>query len=283
MSIILIPLHVLKSMLKSALFAVLIISAQSLSAQHWGELGVVGGGSFYMGDLNPSKPFLMTREAFGILYRYNINQRLAVRVHALNGKLAADDNVSKADTNRNLNFISNVTEIGTQFEVNFFDYRLGSDIYQISPYMFGGFSYFRFNPKATVEGASVSLQQLRTEGQGSAYTDREPYKLWSFAIPFGLGLKISLGKTVGLGFEWGMRKTFTDYLDDVSKTYYLDLAGTNPSAAGTLELASDPALNHNKDMQRGNSHNNDWYSFAVVSLVFKIKIKNDERCRDNPF
>jgi hypothetical protein len=283
MSIILVPLHVLKSMLKSALFAVLILFTQCLSAQHWGELGVAGGGSFYMGDLNPSKPFLMTRGAFGILYRYNINQRLAVRVHALNGTVACDDKVSKANTDRNLNFTSNLTEIGTQFEVNFFDYRLGSEMYKISPYMFGGFSYFRFDPKATVGGALISLQPLRTEGQGTTFTDREPYKLWSFAIPFGLGLKISLSKTVGVGFEWGMRKTFTDYLDDVSKTYYLDLAGTNPSSAGTPEFASDPPLSHNKDMQRGNSHDNDWYSFAIVSLVFKIKIKNDERCRDNKF
>jgi hypothetical protein len=270
-------------MQKSVLFTFLLLCTQSLFAQHWGEFGFFAGGSYYMGDLNPSKPFLMTRAAFGALYRYNFNPRIGVQVHAFNGNVAGDDNVSKANIDRALSFTSNITEVGTQLEVNFFEYRLGSDTYNISPYMFGGASFFMFNPKATIAGRKTELQPLRTEGQGTVYPERKPYKLNSFAIPFGLGLKFSLGKSVGLGVEWGMRKTFTDYLDDISKTYYLNLAGIDPASANANELASDPALNHNKDMQRGNSHNNDWYSFAGISLVAKIRFKKPERCLDNPF
>jgi hypothetical protein len=30
---------------------------------------------------------------------------------------------------------------------------------------------------------------------------------------------MNVSKKVGIGLEWGPRKTFTDYLDDVSGTY----------------------------------------------------------------
>ena len=47
-----------------------------------------------------------------------------------------------------------------------------------------------------------------------------PIALVSMAIPFGVGLKWNLGKYFSVGAEWGMRLTFTDYLDDVSGVYY---------------------------------------------------------------
>jgi hypothetical protein len=78
-----------------------------------------------------------------------------------------------------------------------------------------------------------------------------------------------------------MRKTTTDYLDDVSQTYYLDLAGVDPATVTQKELASDPLLNHNAGMQRGNSRNTDWYSFAGVSLTVKIRMLSKERCLDH--
>lgn len=273
-------------MMKSVFSALLILLAQSLSAQHWGEFGLVAGGSYYMGDLNPSKPFLMTRGAVGILYRYNFNQRVAVRGNFIYGGVQGDDQVSKANTDRALSFKSYIAEIGSQVEVNFFDYRLGSDLNNFSPYIFGGVSYFGFNPTRKIEGHILDLRSLRTEGQGSIiYPGRKPYDKWAWAIPFGLGAKLSISKTVGLGIEWGMRKTFTDYLDDVSKTYYLDLAGkyANINDASVAEKATDPTASHAKDMQRGNAHNNDWYSFALVSVVVKLKIKNDGNCLEKTF
>jgi hypothetical protein len=78
-----------------------------------------------------------------------------------------------------------------------------------------------------------------------------------------------------------MRLTSTDYLDDVSQTYYLDLAGIDPATATINELASDPMLSHNAGMQRGNSRNNDWYSFAGISVTVKIRMLSKERCLDH--
>jgi hypothetical protein len=81
----------------------------------------------------------------------------------------------------------------------------------------------------------------------------------------------------GMGLEWGMRRTFTDYLDDVSKTYadVVAVSAENGPDAGALSDRSvDPGTN--TDRQRGNSKTNDWFSFAGLSLTFNIKGKQSQ-------
>ncbi len=275
-SILILPLHASKIMKKILVFALfLVILSSTAFAQKSGDLGVLGGVTYYVGDLNPSMPFRMSKPAFGILYRQNFNSRVSLRAHGIRGEVAGDDAISKANPERNLNFKSIITEAGLQLEINFFEYFIGSKMHSISPYIFGGTSVFFFEPYGNVAGSSVGLQPLGTEGQGN------PYKLYAFSMPFGLGVKYSVSKLIGVGAEWGMRLTSTDYLDDISQTYYLDLAGTNPAAASIKELASDPLLTHNAGMQRGNSRNNDWYSFAGISVTFKIRMLGKERCLDH--
>lgn len=257
------------------LLVFLLFLAFPLFAQRTGDLGVFGGVSFYLGDLNPGRPFLLPKPSYGILYRYNINHRLSFQGHYLHGKVEGSDASSKTDLTRNLSFSSTIDEAGMQFEVNFFEFFIGSKIHWWTPYVFGGTSVFLFNPV----GAAGNLQPLHTEGQGSAlYPGRKPYNLVALSMPFGVGFKVSLNKYFGLGAEWGMRKTTTDYLDDVSKTYYLD-SQANPNAPGLP--ASDPTLSHTAGMQRGNSKNNDWYSFAGISLVVKIRMLGQEKCLDH--
>jgi hypothetical protein len=282
-SIIILPLQASKIMRKSFIIIMFLVLFASLSrAQKSGDVGLLGGVTYYMGELNPSMPFRMPKPAFGIMYRQNFNSRISLRVHAIRGTVAGDDAVSKANPERNLNFESNITEAGLQFEINFFEYYIGSRMHSITPYIFGGASVFSFKPFGNVSGATVELQPLATEGQGTAsYPDRKPYNLYAFSMPFGIGVKYSVSKLIGLGAEWGMRKTSTDYLDDVSQTYYLDLSGTNPANASIPELASDPLLTHSAGMQRGNSRNNDWYSFAGVSVTVKIRMLGKEHCLDH--
>jgi hypothetical protein len=244
-------------------------------AQKSGDLGILGGVTYYIGDLNPTLPFRMSKPAFGILYRQNFNSRISLRAHGIHGTVAGDDAISKANPERNLNFESNITEAGLQLEINFFEYFIGSKLHPVSPYLFGGVSVFFFKPYGNIQGTSVELQPMTTEGQG------KPYNLYSFSIPFGIGVKYSVSKLIGVGAEWGMRKAMTDYLDDVSQTYYLDLAGVSPANASIKELASDPLLTHNAGMQRGNSRDTDWYSFAGVSVTVKIRMLSKERCLDH--
>ena len=118
------------------------------------------------------------------------------------------------------------------------------------------------------------MQPLRTEGQAS------PYKRLQPSVPMGVGIKMALGKRGCLGFEWGMRKTFTDYIDDVSGSYAdpTVLASTNGTASAALSdrsIDSDPITNNNIGRQRGNSQNKDWYSFLGITLSFKFKQKEN--------
>jgi hypothetical protein len=253
----------------------LMLSAFFLQAQKSGDLGIMGGVTYYVGDLNPAMPFRMSKPAFGILYRQNFNSRISLRVHGLFGTVAGDDAISKANLDRDLNFESKITETGLQLEINFFEYYIGSKMHPITPYLFGGVAFTMFKPLGNVQGANVELQPLKTEGQAS------PYDLYTISMPFGLGVKYSVSKLFGVGAEWGMRRTTTDYLDDVSKTFYLDLQGSSSATATVAELASDPTLTHNNGMQRGNSRDTDWYSFAGVSVTVKIRMLGKERCLDH--
>ncbi len=247
------------------------------------EFGVFGGTSFYMGDLNPSNLFEMPQPAFGGLVRYNLSSRTAIKINGYYGHVAGDDAITKHNVNRNLHFRSHIMEFGANFEFNFFRYVTGHNDYFITPYIFGGIAVFNFNPKAEYEGEWYELQPLGTEGQGTVYYyDREPYSLTTLALPFGVGLKYSLSNTISIGLEWGMRKTNTDYLDDVSTTYAdpnIIAAENGPVAAALSDRSFSPVEGEsNVGMQRGDSQNKDWYSFAGLQLTLKFNYSRRGDC-----
>jgi hypothetical protein len=132
---------------------------------------------------------------------------------------------------RNLSFKSRLYEASLVGEYTFLD----MDYKQFSPYVFAGFALFHFSPYAfDTLGHKVFLQPLSTEGQGLAqYPDRKVYQRTQISLPFGGGIKFRVQDNVMLGFEIGMRKLFTDYLDDVSTTYVDEatlLAAKGPKA-----------------------------------------------------
>jgi hypothetical protein len=249
------------------------------------EFGVFLGGSYYLGDLNPSKHFLQTKFAGGITYRYNITPRWAFKASALIGGLEASDAKSKANVERNLSFRSYIFDFSTQIEFNFLQYILGDKKHFISPYIFAGVSVFNFNPQAKLNSTYYSLHGLGTEGQGSTIDGApKPYSLTSVAIPFGLGLKISPAKFLSLGLEWGIRKTFTDYIDDVSTVYIggkdlVTLSSENGSNAAALADRSLPAETRgtHTGLERGNPNTKDWYVFTGLTVSIRIKSKS-ARC-----
>lgn len=254
--------------MKKLILALLIFSAYGTAvAQRYGEIGLFGGGSYYLGDLNPGDQFLMTKPAFGAFLRHNFNERIAVRGGFTYGTLQGDDLVSKVNPERGLNFTSHVSDISATLELNFFDYFIGSLRHFVTPYMFAGASVFMYNPKATYNAGEFELHDLSTEGQGSDYPDRKMYKRTQFAIPFGIGVKYSLNSFMGISASWTMNKTFTDYIDDVSTTY-----------PKTPSIASDPTLQHKEGMQRGDPTYNDWYSFLGLSLSIRLNYLEKERC-----
>ena len=248
--------------------------AYSLNAQKTAEVGIFGGGSYYLGDMNPAFHFLMTKPAYGIVVRYNLDTRWAVKVSAYQGEVAGDDRETGAVENRELYFSSPITDISAVLEFNFFNYFTGSTRNFLTPYIFAGIGLFMFEPEAD----GILLRDLGTEGQNIGFNGRSPYLTTQMAVPFGFGFKYSLNKRLGFAFEWGLRKTFTDYIDDVSTTYYLDGESINPG--NNAEYYSDPTRSHQPFVSRGNQSNQDWYAFFGLSLTYKFTIGANKRCTD---
>ncbi|MBW6489980.1 MAG: hypothetical protein K0B15_02185 [Lentimicrobium sp.] len=273
-------------MKKLILFVIVIFAYAGAFGQHYGEIGIFGGGSYYLGDLNPGRQFFLTKPAFGGFLRHNFNDRTAIRAGFTYGTIQGDDLRSKANTDRAINFTSHVSDISAVFELNFFEYFIGSLRHFITPYMFAGGSVFYFNPKAEYPGFSdqLVLHNLRTEGQNPG----EMYSRWQFSVPFGIGFKYSLNSFMGIAASWTMHKTFTDYIDDVSTTYYFDPQDPDdpnrpidePPKRPKIEAekASDPTGAHMKGMQRGDSSYDDWFSFAGISLSIKLNYLVKEKC-----
>lgn len=236
------------------------------------EFGILGGAGYYIGDLNNTH-FNNIRAAGGITFRKNFDRRFSFKSSALYTNVYADDANSSDDINknRNLHFKSDVIELSGQVEFNFLPYETGNALYPFTPFVFTGVSLFNFNPRAEAsDGQWYALQELGTEGQGTtAFPNRKKYALTQLSIPFGGGFKIGVSDDVNIIIEYGLRKTFTDYLDDVSTTY----AGL-PSEFDnvTIEL-SDRSLDgpQQAGIARGDETNKDWYSFAGVTLSFRLK------------
>jgi len=260
---------------------IVFVPSKYISAQRH-ELGLFGGGSYYLGDINPKKQFAQTQFAYGIIYRYNINPHWAMRINGFQGKIESSDAVIRYNQKRNLSFRSNITEIGLGMELNFFRYMTGNKRMRTSPFIFAGLAYFRYNPQTFYEGVWYDLQPLGTEGQGTtSYPDKKAYSLGGFAIPFGIGAKFSISKNFSIAAEWGLRKTFSDYIDDISTVYAdpLILASENSQTAAILSDRTIYGINdepqNNIGKQRGDSSTKDWYSFAGITVTFRIKTKSD--------
>ncbi len=245
------------------------------------EIGLFLGCSYYIGDLNPLGHFnQFTKPAAGAVFRYNFNPRLALRGNVLFGAVEGDDSFagSAAQQQRNLKFKSNIYELSGQLEFNFLDYEMGNDYHGFSPYIFIGLAGLKFNPKGQIDDRWVDLQPLGTEGQGlPGGPSKRKYKLTQLSIPFGVGVKINLSKNIGISIEWGMRKTFTDYLDDVSTRYYdpaliTTKRGYNAGYLSDRSIGTDPNYS-NVGRQRGNPTTKDWYCFSGMALTIKLKEK----------
>lgn len=237
------------------------------------EVGLFGGAGYYLGDINPGKQFSEAQPAFGLIARYNANTRWAFRFSATTAEVTAQDAVVKFNEIRDLAFKSRINDFAIMAEFNFFNYFTGSKRDYVTPYIFGGISIFSFAPQA-LDG--TDLQSIGTEGQ---YTQDPitgervgpaPYNKMSFSIPFGVGVKYSLGKRIGLAFEWRMQKTFTDYIDDVSTKYV--------AVAPAVQPYADPSGNFDADMQRGDNETNDWFSFAGITLTYKFNLIGKQKC-----
>jgi hypothetical protein len=258
------------------LFSLLCLFANlQAQAQNNIEVGLFIGDAYYLGDLNPDVHFRNAQLAYGVMARYNLDDRWSVKLGITRGTVKGNSEQANFLPGRNLQFESPITDFSLMGEFNFFSYFTGSRWNWITPYLYAGVGGFIFQPTS----GGTKLQPLGTEGQNVGYEGRTPYKTIEVNIPFGLGVKVSIGKKIGLTAFWEMHKTFTDYIDDVSTTYYL--IGTAIKPDDQAGMLSDPTRNHLSGMQRGNSKSNDWYSFSGLTVTYKFDLKGRRKCKEN--
>lgn len=235
------------------------------------EIGFMVGGTYYIGDLN-QKHFNHTNPAGQLLYRYNINSRMAYRANFTYGKIEGYDSEQSGDfyKNRNLSFQSDLFEFGSGIEVTYFPFEIGNRRYRGTAYLLAELSLTRINPMTSYNGEMIELQPLGTEGQGTDLADRSKYSRIQMGIPIAVGARISISENIGLNIEYGIRLMFTDYLDDVGGYRYADpllLAAQNGPTAAAL---SNRSLDGNRFGQRGNRASRDWYTFFGIGLMIRM-------------
>ncbi len=261
------------------------------------DFGLYLGGSNYCGDLTRDYQPLWskTKLAGGLLCRYNVSPYITFKGSALYGQIQGSDKNYSYDayrTRRNLSFKSDIVEFSAQIEWNILGYENTRTNFGWSPYLFGGVSVFRFNPKAqfnyisglhdpslqSQSGEWIELQPLGTEGQETTkFNDKRRYSLTQISIPLGIGSKWQLDDHWAIGIEFGVRKTFTDYLDDVSSIYVDDqiVGGASGPMAVALkdrsaEVNNDLSVKFENNDPRGNPKNKDWYLISGITLTYRI-------------
>lgn len=269
------------------LIILLLLSTQAFSQakkfERSKDIGLHFGTSYYLGEVNPYRHFgTRLKAGGGLSYHNNWDRRWSIRGALFYHTIEAWDEDSRDPwiQNRNLHFKNQVIEGSLQFELNFFPYQLGNKGYRMSPYLFGGIGYFNMRPQANYKGTWYELQPLGTEGQGTIY-GAEKYKTSLMSVPFGVGFKMNIWAIFGLSVEWGVRKTWTDYFDDISGKYVspeLLEDESGPLAAALSDRSinreiTDPDGNHNGGLQRGDPGRRDFYFFSQVALHIRIDKK----------
>lgn len=294
--------------------------------------GVQGGVAWYQGDLDDnafdfsepgSNPFKQKsfRPSLGFQLNFHFNPFMYWRLMFNHGWIGGADslNTEFGRKARNLHFRSPVTEGSIQLVIEPFarnDYSRFRK--EWGPYICFGIGVFRFNPKAkpdpTWETAYprlfpyrdrwYELQPLGTSGQNlpdnvrSQYSLPEPYSLTQFCIPFGVGIRRKLSRYVDFRAEFGVRKTFTDFLDDVGGKYYAPaeqlLTINSPDGRRAFlfadrslyarygknrrfELGNDPGQFYGASAIEGeiraDPSEDDWYGFITIGLTKIIKTR----------
>jgi len=236
------------------------------------HVNLFGGATNYQGDLQDKRyTFNQAHLAGGFGVSYDVSDHFSLRSGVLFGKLSADDQYGRNKA-RNLNFTSNLTEVNLGVEY------LITPIadHALTPYVFAALGVYHFNPYThDTAGNKYYLRPLSTEGQGFIQ-GKDYYKLTRFAIPFGGGVKLSLSQNINVGLELGLRKLFTDHLDDVSGAYVDQTLLATNRGTKAVELAyrgnelKGGAPYPAAGTLRGNAAHKDWYYFTGLTISFGL-------------
>lgn len=231
------------------------------------ELGLAGGGTGYMGDLNQDKPLKISGLSAGVYAKININPYWAFGLHYTHGKIQDNDAFSdNADfKNRNINFKTRLNEVSAQVDFNFLNYFAGGGTKKFTPYIFTGIGGVFYGPKGIYNETKYNLRYYQTEGQGSTYRN------YALSVPYGVGIKLQLKENWGLFSQLGYRTAHTDYLDDVSYVYPNASAWPDDGSRPLRQQLSNPSVIPNygpPGTQRGDFRKRDTYMFVGIGISY---------------
>jgi len=174
-----------------------LFSANTFSQVNYNaEIGVSGGGSYYLGDAN-SQLFNNMQQAYSGFFRYNLNSRLALKAEFTKVNQIVGPNNS---------FVNKTVNIGDLCaEFNFFDLEINESNRfgkKFSPFIFTGIGIM----------TDVYANQKAPEA----------------CLPFGVGIKLKLAERWNFSVQWSNRLLFSDNLEDNPKYNNSDnLNGSN--------------------------------------------------------
>jgi hypothetical protein len=222
--------------------------------------------STYYGDLKDDTDLIDAKPSLSLGLMTSVTRHLYVRSEfswiTLSGRDSESNDGGK--TARNLSFTSGNFEFNVSGVVQLVPHR--GRFYQrpnYNIYGFLGLGGLYFNPKAELNGTKYALQPLMTEGV--------KYSRFTFVIPFGFGAKTKLTPFVNLALEAGWRKTFTDYIDDVSTVFVDNASFTNPIARQLADRRPEidlPVLEEGR--KRGDPSNKDAYMLLTVKIEYYL-------------
>lgn len=286
------------------LYILIFLTAFSVSLRsqwNW-DFGVTAGMANYLGDIGgkdksrrgfvSDMKLAKTRWNFGGFARYKIRPKVSLKLALDNIRLEGDDKLSSNPGRnlRNFNFRNDIYDLGLTAEYFFYENNDLGNTYRyrngFRAYIFGGLGATYTNPKTFYQGQWVALQPLATEGY--------EYKHIVMNIPMGVGFFFTFNKKHRIGFEMNYRKTFTDYLDDISGNYpstppadaYTQglIIRTNELPQQTLDDSKGAYLSHTWGQKRGDKTHKDSYISASVMYSFVIRGKSSfYRTRNSGF
>lgn len=269
--------------LVAGLFLALPLSAQRKFEQSK-EIGLSIGTAYYKGDINPSAHFAGRMTAgYGGFYRHNFSTRVGLRINYFQGRVEAwdADSPDAWQQNRNLHFRNDIGELSALFEINYLDHQIGNPGDRLTAFLYTGIGIYTHMPEAELNGQWTPLQPLGTEGQGTSWAEAygiDAYGTTGVSIPFGFGFKSNIGPFTTFNVDWGVRKTWTDYLDDVSGMYadrgvLLQERGEVTAAIADRSLVPEGGAANQGGLQRGDPSRKDVYAYITASLSFRISKK----------
>ena len=187
----------------------------STNAQHF-EAGLSFGNANYLGDLVSTKNLAVLKQfnaSTSIFARLN-HKRFGTQLSLMHTTLSADDK-NGLYPERGLHFKTPITELALTVDCGLTYWQFNYGDSYIEPYATAGLALYHFNPKAQIDGEWTELQPLGTEGQGLA-NHANPYSRTQIALIMGGGMKFKINQKLAIRTEFGVRKLFTDYIDDVS-------------------------------------------------------------------